>query len=115
VLREHIPHRGFPTIPHTRSLSPLIAHCVIFRPGTGGVVVNLTAGTETGRVGTDTLLGIEDIRGSGESDILIGDDAPSTIDGLGAVNLDTVDGGRGNDTLTVEGESCAYGVRETTP
>ncbi|OGB58099.1 MAG: hypothetical protein A2503_07505 [Burkholderiales bacterium RIFOXYD12_FULL_59_19] len=96
---------------------------------TSGVVVDLLAGTATGTsIGTDVVLGIENVFGSQYADTLVG--------GLGSNNLDAQDGndvvtggdgndllrgGRGADTLTggagldqfdVMGDM--YGVPDTT-
>src|SRR5205085_897561 len=57
----------------------------------------LVAGTATGADGNDTLIGIENVTGSGFNDLLIGTNGANTIDG-GAGN-DTLRGGEGDDTL----------------
>lgn len=44
----------------------------------GSVVADLRAGVTTGW-GTDTLLGVEDLTGSGSADTLTGDDGPNAI------------------------------------
>jgi Ca2+-binding RTX toxin-like protein len=63
------------------------------------VVVNLTTGKATGE-GTDTLTGIEHIKGSAKADTLTGNNLNNTIDG-GAGN-DILAGLLGNDTLNGE-------------
>ncbi|MDQ2081666.1 Ig-like domain-containing protein [Xanthobacteraceae bacterium Astr-EGSB] len=63
-----------------------------------GVVVDLAAGTASGdHVGTDTLIGIENVIGGAGNDTLIGDDAANVLDG--GLGNDTIDGGAGNDVL----------------
>ena len=85
----------------------------------GSVVANLRAGVTTGW-GTDTLLGVEDLTGSGSADTLTGDDGPNAIVGgsgpdllvgaagddllVGAEGNDQVDGGDGLDTCDAETE-----------
>ena len=61
------------------------------------VTVNLVAGTASGGSGLDTLLGIEDLRGSAFADVLIGNALGNYIEG-GAGN-DRMDGGPGGDYL----------------
>ena len=88
----------------------------------GPVVVSLQTGTATGS-GTDSLSGLEDIRGSRFSDLLTGNAGPNLIEegwrgysgadtilGLkgddsiaASKGNDTVDGGLGNDSLLGEG------------
>jgi Ca2+-binding RTX toxin-like protein len=60
------------------------------------VSVDLTEGTATG-LGTDTLSGIEDVRGSDGGDVLTGSDAQNTL--LGRGGDDEVDGHGGRDTI----------------
>jgi Ca2+-binding RTX toxin-like protein len=60
------------------------------------VVANLGAGTASdGQGGTDTLVGITDLRGSALADTLTGDDADNRISGEGGA--DAIDGGAGVD------------------
>ena len=66
--------------------------------GTGGVTVDLGAGTATDGFGsTDTLSGIENITGTGFADMLTGDSGANTINA--GDGDDTLVGGDGNDTL----------------
>ena len=67
---------------------------------TGGVTVDLAAGTATGdaSVGTDTFTGVSQVRGSQFADTLSGDSNNNTLDGQGG--NDVLDGRGGNDTLT---------------
>jgi Ca2+-binding RTX toxin-like protein len=62
----------------------------------GGVKVDLENEISTGD-GSDTLIGIENIEGSNQSDTLIGDGEVNTIVGL--LGDDTLIGGGGDDTL----------------
>ncbi|WP_407519013.1 beta strand repeat-containing protein [Methylobacterium oryzisoli] len=72
-----------------------------------GVTVNLETGKGTnGDAQGDTLSGIENLRGSGYSDILTGDAGANRIEGLtgndvlkGGGGADTLDGGSGTDTV----------------
>ena len=65
----------------------------------GSVVVDLAAGTATGQ-GDDTLRGIEDVRGSSEDDVLLGDARDNTL--LGEDGTDTINGRGGNDSCAGE-------------
>ncbi|WP_417492658.1 M10 family metallopeptidase C-terminal domain-containing protein [Maricaulis sp.] len=68
------------------------------------VVVDLAAGTGSGGdAAGDTLTGIENLLGSGSSDILTGNGSANTLTGGGG--RDEIYGGDGNDTL--EGDSGA--------
>jgi hypothetical protein len=68
----------------------------------GSVEVDLIAGTATGPgYGDDLIRGIEDLRGSVDSDVLIGDGTDNTI--VGMAGHDTIDGGDGDDVLTGRG------------
>lgn len=61
-----------------------------------GVKVNLTTGSATGH-GTDTLLNIENVIGSGYSDTLTGNSGANSL--LGGAGNDILTGGAGNDIL----------------
>jgi len=63
----------------------------------GGVTVNLGAGTTSGAAGSDTLLGFEDLRGSGFDDALIGNALNNYV--AGAAGNDYLAGGLGDDYL----------------
>ena len=78
---------------------------VVFLYATGGVSVNLAAGTATGE-GNDTLVSIENAGGSRFNDTLVGDANANRLVGLDGDDLilggggnDTLDGRAGNDTL----------------
>lgn len=64
---------------------------------TGGVTVNLQAGTSSGADGNDTLANFENVAGSEFDDNLTGDGAANLLYGLGG--NDTLSGGSGDDTL----------------
>lgn len=73
---------------------------VDYSDATAAVTVDLSAGTETGGSGNDTLSGIENATGSDFNDSLTGDDTDNVLDG-GAGN-DSLAGGGGDtagDTL----------------
>lgn len=78
-----------------------------FADGAAGVAVNLENGTATDPFGdTDTLISIEDIRGTDFGDTLIGDDNDNQLRGgegddsiSGAGGDDDLRGGKGNDTV----------------
>ena len=68
------------------------------------VTVNLTAGTATGE-GSDTLLLLENVNGSGAADTITGNGGPNTLNGnngpdtlSGLAGNDSINGGNGNDT-----------------
>ncbi|MFT3955639.1 MAG: DUF4347 domain-containing protein [Piscinibacter sp.] len=69
-----------------------------YRVATGAVAVNLSTGLSAGADGVDTLVGIENVRGSDlYNDTLTGDDAANLLEGRGGG--DVLAGGAGNDTL----------------
>lgn len=70
---------------------------------------DLSAGTATG-AGTDQLIAVEGLTGSGGDDVLRGDGGPNALSGLGGTDLlyggegdDTLAGGDGDDYLLGEG------------
>ncbi len=66
--------------------------------------VNLTTGiAQDGWVGTDTLLNIEEVRGSAFNDVIIGNAGNNAIEGRNGD--DTLDGGAGSDTLRYDSAS----------
>jgi Ca2+-binding RTX toxin-like protein len=68
-----------------------------FAAAAGGVTVSLADGTATGQ-GSDTLTGIENLRGSAHADTLTGDAGDNVIDG--GDGDDALDGGAGVDTAS---------------
>ena len=62
-----------------------------------GVTVNLATGVASGGAGSDTLTGIEEVRGTAHADVLTGDAGNNTLRGGGGI--DTLNGGGGNDQL----------------
>ncbi|MDA9229287.1 calcium-binding protein, partial [Rhodobacteraceae bacterium] len=97
---------------------------VKYTSATDGITVNLTTGTATSTnggdaagIGTDTLVGIENIIGGNYSDILTGSSANNSIQGL--IGLDFIDGVAGDDTITLMGNTThdgkfAHNVGSTT-
>lgn len=73
----------------------------------GSVVVNLEVGVGIGE-GIDQIYGVENIIGSGSSDVLVGDSGNNVITG-GAGN-DVIDGGSGIDTASYAGASSGVSV-----
>src|SRR5262245_25318224 len=71
-----------------------------FLNATGGVAVDLAAGTATGNssVGTDTFTGVANVRGSGFADTISGNAGNNGLDGQGG--NDTINGRGGNDLMT---------------
>jgi Ca2+-binding RTX toxin-like protein len=85
----------------------------IFADVTGPVTVDLASGTATG-AGADALVGVENVWGSSESDILLGNDLDNALFGfrgddqisgaagddllVGGPQVDSLDGGDGSDT-----------------
>lgn len=67
-----------------------------FFSATTGVTVNLTTGSSTG-LGSDTLIGIENVLGTSVADILIGNGGANVLNG--AAGNDLLTGALGNDTL----------------
>ena len=63
----------------------------------GGVTVNLAAGTASGADGNDTLTNIENVVGSAFNDTLTGNTGVNTLDG--GAGADVLQGGSGDDIL----------------
>jgi Ca2+-binding RTX toxin-like protein len=78
---------------------------------TSGVKVSLaiTTAQATGGSGSDTLLNIENLTGSGYADTLTGNGGNNVLNGL--AGADTLAGGNGNDTYVVDNTGDA--VKET--
>ncbi len=69
-----------------------------FSSDTGGVTVNLVAGTATGaQSGNDTVANFENVTGGGGNDTISGTDGANVL--LGGNGNDTLIGGLGDDTL----------------
>ena len=78
--------------------------------GFGDVTVNLAAGTATGAMGSDFLVGIENVIGGHGNDTLIGDDGRNALSGGGGDDL--LQGAGGPDVLLLgEGNDTAMGDR----
>ena len=76
-------------------------------PNFGGVFVNLNTGSSSGNHGNDTLIDIENIFGSINNDILVGDNNSNVLSG--EEGDDTLNGLGGNDYLILRGDDVAYG------
>lgn len=74
------------------------------------VVVDLVAGTASGALGQDLLIGIEHVFASGEDDVLLGNAANNILDGGWEVdNSDLINGRGGDDVLLGGGSSTLLG------
>jgi Ca2+-binding RTX toxin-like protein len=78
----------------------------VYNQATGSVEVDLALGSASGANGNDTLVGIENLRGSNFDDTLRGDGSNNVFEGNGGNDLiegrdgeDLFNGGAGNDTL----------------
>jgi Ca2+-binding RTX toxin-like protein len=81
--------------------------------GTKGVEVNLAAGTATDGFGnSDTLVSIENVRGSNSNDTLGGDANDNAFQGMGGA--DTIDGRGGQDTADYSADALAAGITGVT-
>lgn len=79
-----------------------------YSSASGGVTVNLGAGTATGAAGNDTLSGIEDATGSAFNDVITGDSGANILRGGGGV--DVLNGGAGDDQLFAGAPGLAGGA-----
>jgi Ca2+-binding RTX toxin-like protein len=70
---------------------------VDYADGPQGVTVNLATGTVSGAAGSDTLTGIEDVRGSRGDDTITGNASANRV--KGETGNDRIDGGAGDDML----------------
>jgi Ca2+-binding RTX toxin-like protein len=93
-----------------------------FYGASGPVSVDVSAGTASG-VGTDTLAGIEKVRGTAAADTLLGASGSETLLGMGGADLlagrggaDALQGGEGDDLLRggAGGDSADGGPGENT-
>lgn len=76
----------------------------------GAVQINLATGTSSGAHGSDTLISIEMVRGSGSADTLTGSDKASVVEVFfGDDGNDTIDGGAGIDFASWRYASLAGG------
>lgn len=67
-----------------------------YQGASGGVTVSLATNTSSGADGNDTLISMENIRGSNFADTLTGDGGNNVLEGLGG--NDVITGGAGTDT-----------------
>lgn len=83
---------------------------VSYAAAAAAVFVNLTlpAAQATGGAGTDTLISIENVTGSANSDTITGNAAANDI--VGGAGNDTLDGGGGVDTASYAGAASAVTV-----
>ena len=88
--------------------------------GTAGVTVDLADGTATDGYGhTDTLSGIERVRGTDSNDVISGDDNNNRLEGrdgddtlTGRGGDDDIRGGSGTDTAVFSGNFAAYTITD---
>ena len=88
------------------------------RPLMPAITIDLSTGTNTGgHAAGDTLSGIENLLGSGYSDVLTGDAGPNRLDGgagndrlTGGAGADTLVGGHGLDTASYAAAAAAVTV-----
>ena len=86
-----------------------------------GVLVDLAAGTASGaEIGSDTLIGIENVIGGAGGDDISGDAGANVLDGLGGGDHiagrggnDTLAGGEGSDTAIYSGRRSDYTIQAT--
>jgi Ca2+-binding RTX toxin-like protein len=84
-----------------------------YADATGAVTINLATNTVTGSgIGTDTLVSIERIIGSGFADAITGSALDDIIDG--GAGADTIDGGAGSDTVSYAGATGGRSVNLAT-
>jgi Ca2+-binding RTX toxin-like protein len=88
---------------------------------TGGVTVDLAAGTATGGGGNDMLTSIEAVLGSGFADTLLGSTAANRLEGGGGDDLlggrggqDTFDGGAGFDYVSYSAATASVNANLAT-
>ena len=90
---------------------------VSYDGATGGVTVDLEAGTATGADEDDTITNVENVVGSTHDDTLRGDDGANDIDGglgddvvEGRGGADALSGGDGTDTLSYASDTTGVSV-----
>jgi Ca2+-binding RTX toxin-like protein len=71
---------------------------ISFGLATGVVTVNLSASSDSGAEGSDTIIGFLNVIGSSGGSSIVGDLNANSIQGVNA--SDTIEGGLGNDTMT---------------
>lgn len=77
--------------------------------GTGSIDVDLVAGTIRKAWGsTDTVSGVESVRGTGNGDKFLGSDADESFQGMGG--NDTINGGGGVDTISYSSDKTRGGL-----
>lgn len=93
----------------------------VYDTAPSAVMVDLNAGIATGGDGNDTLLSIENARGSASGDTLTGNTAANRLTGnagddtlTGGLGFDTLDGGAGNDWANYETAPSAVVVNLST-
>jgi Ca2+-binding RTX toxin-like protein len=84
---------------------------VRYESASGPVTVHLGAGTTSGAGGNDTLININQVRGSAHADVLIGSDRTDYREDLeGMAGNDTLDGAGGFDNVSYERSPAAVSV-----
>jgi Ca2+-binding RTX toxin-like protein len=91
-----------------------------YNQASGAVQVNLALGTATGADGNDTLISIENVKGSVHGDLLTGNAGANLLEGLagndtlsGGAGNDTLNGGDGTDTVIFSGNRASYTISKT--
>jgi Ca2+-binding RTX toxin-like protein len=77
-------------------IAAFFRRCVFWCDSGAAVDADLAAGTGSGQ-GSDTLLEIENLRGTASTDTLVGDAGPNRLEGVGG--NDSLFGGAGDDSL----------------
>ncbi|NDY92866.1 beta strand repeat-containing protein [Ideonella livida] len=86
-----------------------------YQNATGAVQVDLAEGTATGADGNDVLVNINQVRGSGFGDLLVGSDATAWTESFeGRAGHDTLDGAGGKDFVRYEAATVAVQVNLAT-
>jgi Ca2+-binding RTX toxin-like protein len=85
-------------------------HRVTYTDATSSVKVNLGLGVSYGGAGNDTLLNINQIRGSNSADVLVGSDNWFIETFEGGAGNDTIDGGTGDNWARYRASTAAVNV-----